>query len=183
VRAFDVVAAVADHDGVLPRELRVFLQHVGDDLVLARALLGEGAADDVGKILPQTEAHENALGELLRLRGGDDQAAARLPERGQKINDAGVGDVFKDAPVLEIDAELLRRALGLLAGEAVFLLEGFDERGADEGEERRAVGHVDAEARERVGHGLRDALAGVGERAVEIEENGFHPTNSSRQRE
>ena len=167
--AFDVVAAVADHDGRIGGEAGSF-EGGDDDLVLVHAAAVELTADDGVEGPGQTEVVEDASGEDRRLRGRQDEAAV-FRERFEQLGDARVELVLEDARVGEVGPVVLDGALRAGVVEPEVALEGLLERRADEVAQRRLGQRIEPERADRELDGARDAEVRIGERPVEIEED------------
>ena len=89
----------------------------------------------------------------------------------QQLRDAGVELVLEDALRGEVFAREGDGLFGPGVVHVVELAEGVLERRPDEGAECAQVGHFDAEVAQGVLHRAGDAQHGVGQRAVEVEED------------
>ena len=97
-RADHVVAAIADHQGV-GRIDRDLFQRVFEQMRLVHAGAVEFGTKHALEVIAQPEMIDDALGEHMRLAGGDEQPVAGGAERGQHVADAVVDAVLIEADV------------------------------------------------------------------------------------
>jgi hypothetical protein len=169
----DVVMAVADHDRA-PRIQGLPLGDVGDQLGLVAAAAVELAAVHAVESGAQPEVHGDALGVDGRLRGRDETAPAAPARVREQLGDACVHPVLPPAA--------LREALAVVGDGGVDatpryalpeqLAEDVAERRADVARQVLVRGRWDAEPRESVSKAPDDAFARIGERSVQVEQQG-----------
>ena len=108
-RAFDVVAAIAEHDGVLARE--PFLrEHVRKQIGLARARAVELRAVDGVERGGEAEVVRDARRAPVRLRGGEQRAHAARAQRGEEVEGVGIDAVLAPADLVVAHAVVLDRS-------------------------------------------------------------------------
>ena len=173
--ALDVEAAVAHHPG-----LGVVLRQRGaDELRLVRAPGGAVRANDPIEEPVQAEVADDPLGGLLRLARGHAQPAALTLQRPQQAANAGIHPVLEQAhggiplPV-GIHGPLCHVLI-----HAHKVVEGIEQRRADELPEGRRVRLREAQLLRRVAHAVPDALLGLGQRTVQIKDHTFVVTHST----
>lgn len=170
----DVVAAVAHHDGLRRVDGGARGQHVAYHLgLVGAAQVGRVAAHEV-EAADKAEVFQYPAGQRFGLGGGHVEVLPRLAQAGEQVGHAGIRHVLVHAPRQVILLVGLVR-LGHLAGrEAVQVAERLLQRRPNEGRERADVRHLDAEVPQRVLHRRADAHHGVGQRAVQVEEDVLH---------
>ena len=166
------MVAVADHEG-LGRSDAARGERVGDDVCLGRAFFVQRRAADAVEVACEIKMLEDADGERLGLGGRDDQTIAVCLESGQKGGNAVVDGVFKHTVRDEILAVIGDGLPRVRLVQSVIFHKAVDQRRTDEGVQLALVADLDAALAQRVGDRIGDALAGVGQRAVEVEEEMF----------
>ena len=167
-RAFDVVAAVADHEHPFGQRLQLgqsVRQHVG---LVWRGAVDAGAGDDL-EVLVEAEVGQDAPRGRLRLGGGHRQPHTGGAQIGQQRLDPVEQAVDRPAAGGVVGAVGRDRRVGVLA--QPHRPEGVVHRRADDLAGQVAVGHSGTDLAERVPEAGHDAVRGVGEGAVEIEDH------------
>lgn len=139
-------------------------------LALGRARAVERTPLDEVEVAVDGEVLRNPAGKGGGFRGGHGYPCATLAQCLKQLGDSRVELVLEDALRGEVFAGEGDGLLGPGVVHAVELAEGVFERRSDEGAERAQVGHLDAEVAQGVLHRAGDAQHGVGQRAVEVEE-------------
>ena len=111
-------------------------------------------------------------GEHRGLAGGDEQAATLRAQLFEQRADAVERTVLVQAGDAKTLAVVMHRLPGALLVHPVAAHEALQQRRADEMLQGGQVRLVNAQLRQRVLHRAGDAFAGVGEGAVEVEEDG-----------
>ena len=172
-RADHVVLAVAPHDAGPGRE-PLFGEDVGDEVALVVEPAVEFGAVGGVETAAEIEALEDADRVDAGLRGAQHEARAGGGQRVQRLRDAVVDGSLEQPGGAVARAIDFERRLGLL-GAAEPVGEGAPERRADDprqvlGRRRRAPHRG-----ERVAKAADDALGRVGQRPVEVDEQGLSP--------
>ena len=169
-RADQVVLAVTDHQR-LGRVQPFFVQQVANQLDLVGAGAVQFAAVDHLEMMVEGEVPGDLAGELPGLRGGDVQRAALAVEGLEQVWHAVEHQVFVQAGDAEALTIEVHRLPGLGFVEAIELHEGLQQRWSDEVFETGQVRLVDAQLGQGVLDRAGDAQTGVGQGAVEVEED------------
>ena len=147
------------------------LQRVLQDVRLGYPGGVHGGTGDKVEVLAQREVIQDPFGELLRLGGAQHQRFPRRLQLGEQRRNAVIHPVLPDAPVPVIFPIGLHRRKAARAVEPVILHKGLVEGRADEFVELAPVGHLNAELAQSIGHRIGDALSGIGQGAVQIEQD------------
>ena len=167
-RAFDVVEAVADHEHALRQRLQL-CQCVRQHVSLGGAgAVDAGSRDDL-EMLVKPEMRQDPPCGRLRLGGGHGEPDARGPQIGQQRPDPVEEAVDRPAAGGVVGAVGGDRGVGVLA--QPHRGQGVVHRRADDPAGQVALGHGGADLAERVAEAGHDAVSGVGERAVEVEDH------------
>ena len=180
MRALDIVAPVADHDGLgLIRHARI-PQRARDDLGLVLVRSIEAAAVHAGKILRQAGMVEHDPCKRLRLGCGQQHLLAGRVQRGEHLGHAVVQRIPK-YPLLTVVRTVIPvdRLVGLLRRKAIELHERFGDRRADEPKQVLLL-RLDAILPQRIRRRGCDARRGFRQRSIQIKQHIaialFHPS-------
>ncbi len=167
-RTLDVVAPVADHQHPLGKRLQL-RQCVRDHVGFGRASAVDAGAGDHLEVPVEAEVREDALRGGLGLRGGHRQTDSGHPQVGEQRPDAVEQAVHRPAAGGVVGAVGGDRGVGVFA--QPHGLERVMHRRSNDLAGQVALGHGGADFAERVAEARHDAVRGVGQGAVEVEDH------------
>ena len=150
-----------------------FLEGVGDDLALFRALFVHGGARHGLEIWQQVEVLQYPQRQRLRLGGGHVEPEARGLQLGEAFSDARIGHVLEEALGAEVLPVVDQGLVRLRPGEAPLGHERLDQRRADEHEQLLPGADRPPQPPLGVHEGVGDPLRRVRQRAVQVEQDVF----------
>ena len=166
--ALDVMGSVADHQHAFGQRSQLG-QRVCDDVALGGAGAVEAGAGDDLEVLVEPEMSQDPSRGGLRLRGGDRQPDAGGAQRGKQGRDAVEQLVHLPAAGRVVGAVRGNRGVGVL-GQS-HLRERVVHRRTDNHSGQVAVGNRSADRVQGVAKTRHDALRGIGQGAVEVEDH------------